>query len=248
MNSQKSFVSNLQQAAHDNPLAAGLIGLGAIWLLSGRLKTIASVREAGQRATEASQAVAESVSRLGGRVAGASDRVTSRVGETMSAAKEEGRRGATTVAARLGEAGDATANATQEAVQQAAERFTDALGGVKQSLYSSGQSTYSRLQGLLEEQPLAIGAIGLGLGLAVAASLPMTTTEADRLRPVADIMKRRLDEGAESVKARTERALEAAREEAKRQGLDPQHMGEQLRDKANELSDAIRESVREHTT
>jgi hypothetical protein len=248
MNTQKSFVSGLQQAAQDNPLAAGLIGLGALWLLSGRLKTIASLREAGVQAAGMSRAAVDKASRVGDHATESGEAATSRLDEAMSSAGDGAKRSAAPLTDRVGDAAAATASAAQDAAGQTTQRFTGAMRGAAQSLYAKSQGTYSQLQDLLEDQPLAIGIIGLGLGLAVAASFPLTSTEAERLRPVADTLKHRLDEGVDVVKERTARAAEAARGEAKRQGLDPQTIGDQLRDKATAFSDAMRESAREHTS
>ncbi len=248
MNSQKSFVSGLQQAAQDNPLAAGLIGLGALWLLSGRLKTIASVRDAGLQAASASRAVVDKAWRESDRVGETGEDAPSGVGATMSSARDAAQRGTAAVADGVSAAAAATADAARAAAGQTAQRFSGAMRGAAQSLYSRSRGTYSQLQDLLEEQPLAIGIIGLGLGLTVAASLPLTSTEAERLRPAADTLKRRLDEGAQAVRDRAGRAAEAARNEATRQGLDPQAMGEQLRDKASAFSSAMRDSAREHAS
>lgn len=248
MSSQKSFADALQQAAQDNPLAAGLIGLGALWLLSGRLKSLTSLRNASLSAVGAAQTAAESASDFGGRIAETSNRNASRAGETISASSDALQRRTAAIAGGVSDAATATPGAARDAFEQAAQRSADAVRGAAHSFYASGQTTYSRLQDLLGKQPVAVGAIGLALGSAVAASLPLTATESGRLRPVADTVKHTFDEGSEVIRERSGRVAEAAQQEARRQGLDPQHIGDQVRDKAREASTAVRDSVREHTS
>jgi hypothetical protein len=59
-----------------------------------------------------------------------------------------------------------------------------------------------------QRQPFALGAIGAMLGAAVAASLPLTEMEATRL-----------GRAGKAVKERAGRAMDAAADEARKQGL-----------------------------
>ena len=100
MNRQPNdFISNLTQSARDNPLAAALIGGGALWMLLGNraLSGLASGVASG----------AQSVTETGRRgLSGATDAVStagSRVGEAVA----EGARSFTRAASDIAEKGTA---------------------------------------------------------------------------------------------------------------------------------------------
>jgi hypothetical protein len=64
---------------------------------------------------------------------------------------------------------------------------------------------------LFDRQPLALGAIGLAIGAAVAASLPTTRLEEDLLGETSD-----------ALRDRAQAAVDTAAKEARRQNLTPE--------------------------
>jgi len=89
---------------------------------------------------------------------------------------------------------------------------------------------------LFRSQPLAIGAVGLAIGAAIAASLPTTETEAEYLGETSDFVKEKASELAgEQVERATEvgeKVAKAVADEARQQGL----TGEGLKTTAADLS------------
>jgi len=81
----------------------------------------------------------------------------------------------------------------------------------------------SNLSDLFNAQPLALGAIGLAIGAGIAAAMPTTQAEADYPGEASDAVKEKAKQFAteQSGRATTvaKEALNAASEEAERQGL-----------------------------
>ncbi|HET7570654.1 MAG TPA: DUF3618 domain-containing protein [Gammaproteobacteria bacterium] len=80
---------------------------------------------------------------------------------------------------------------------------------------------------MLHEQPLVVGALGIALGAALAASLPSTETEDRMLGEARDkVVEKATEVGqeqAEKLKSTAHAASEAARQEADREGLTQRH-------------------------
>ena len=106
-----------------------------------------------------------------------------------------------------------------EAAGQAQERASQ-LGNQAQD---QAQRAKGGLQRMLQENPLAVGALAVGLGAAVGFSLPETDKENQAMGEARDSLVERGKERAQDVKERAQRAAEegqrAAKEEAQNQGL-----------------------------
>jgi hypothetical protein len=106
----------------------------------------------------------------------------------------------------------------------------DAASEVAQSAVSrvsaSGKADKFDLTELFRQQPLALGVIGVAIGAGLAAALPTTQVEAQFMGEASDELKTRARElaaeGADRAQDAAKRALEAAADEAERQGLTPE--------------------------
>jgi hypothetical protein len=81
----------------------------------------------------------------------------------------------------------------------------------------------SNMSELFRSQPLALGAVGLAIGAAIAASIPVTETETEYLGDTSDFVKQKASEIV-AEKARDavnlgERVVDAVSDEARLQGL-----------------------------
>jgi hypothetical protein len=99
----------------------------------------------------------------------------------------------------------------------------DSITGAQDMAATAVDDLRANLGELFQKQPLALGAIGVAIGAAVAASLPSTQTEADYLGESSDHFKKR---AGEIVDEQTQRAAEigkkvvnAAADEARNQDL-----------------------------
>ena len=76
---------------------------------------------------------------------------------------------------------------------------------------------------LFRSQPLAIGAVGLAIGAAIAASFPTTETEAEYLGETSDFVKEKaselIGEQVERVTEVGQNVVKAVSDEARQQGL-----------------------------
>jgi hypothetical protein len=188
------FIKDLGEAARRNPISAALIGMGAVWLLTGGRPVeggSALFRAAGlDRASEATK------NTMAGVVSSATDAFD-----------------ATTNAVREG-----AADTFQHASRLGAE-YRNALPNPADMM----ETARDRLGNLFEAQPLALGAIGLAIGAGIAAALPTTAIEESYLGETSAAVKNRASDivGRQVEKAATlaSDAAGAAAEEAQRQAL-----------------------------
>lgn len=145
-----------------NPLATMVIGAGLLLLLAGDKKVGGAVGRLVDKGTSAAKSAAESVR-------GAADSVTDRV--SGSAANV-----ADAATERAGEAQGMLAKGQQQAsdmVTKGKEQGQQALQQA-QDLFEQGRG---RFEQFAQEQPILVAALGVALGAAVGASLPITKTE-----------------------------------------------------------------------
>jgi hypothetical protein len=105
----------------------------------------------------------------------------------------------------------------------------------------------SNIADLMDRQPLVLGAIGLGVGAAMAAALPSTAVEADLLGQASADLQTRTREVAAEV---TERAADLAdnvtaaiTKEAQAQGLTPDNLTQSARDVGQKVQKVVSQSA-----
>jgi hypothetical protein len=239
MTDSSTFISNLSQAARDNPLAAALIGGGALWLLLGNR----AIGNAFGNAASVAQPLAESgmrgVSNAAGTVTGASGRAaetaTDAARAMMRTAGNAATEGAGVVRDRVADTYDRATDTLHSGAN--ALRSADPLPRIQRG-YAGAQSA---LTGLLERQPLAIGAIGLAIGAGVANAIASTNLEKEWAGPLSDEVKDAVKGRAERVATTAQRAAGDATSEfraAANEAADPEPKAGQdtvqsVRDKAD---------------
>jgi hypothetical protein len=217
------FVRELSEAARNNPVSAALIGMGAVWLFASRTpRGEQFIRRSGiDRIPEAAQSAWEdAASNLRERA--------QRVQNSASAAAEALRDPAERLRDRVADAG--------ERVTRAAADYADELPHRAGRLADDMRGSVSEL---FRSRPLALGAVGLAIGAAVAASLPVTETESEYFGESSDRLKEEAGEviGKEAQRAaeRASKAMDAAADEAQRQGLTT----DALKEVADDLSQKV---------
>lgn len=174
----REFVSNLGTSVKENPLSVSLVGIGLAWLmLSGRRPSEAALYETGAEASGIRERAAEGLSR---------------VSDTATAAKE-----------RMSEV-------ARSAGQKWSDTRTTASYRARRAMESTRRQAQRARQGfdyMLHEQPLALGAIGLAIGAAIAAAMPRTRQEDEMMGEARERLAQR---AAEAGKEGLHRAREAA--------------------------------------
>jgi hypothetical protein len=214
------FVRDLGDATRSNPVSAALIGMGAVWLLTSQSRRGEElIRRTGMdRLPDAARDAWE----------GASSNLRSGAENVRDAARDA----AHTVRERGGEVADQVTQAGKRLSRAAAdytEEWPDRAGSFLDDVRGN-------LSDLFKSQPLAIGAVGLAIGAAIAASFPVTETETEYLGETSDFVKDKASEIAgEQVQRATEvgkKVAEAVADEARQQGL----TGDGLKAAATDLS------------
>jgi len=200
------FVRDLGEAARQNPMSAALIGMGLIWMLSGRGTPQEMMRRSGLNRLPGAAGDA-----FEGAAATLQSGVRS-VGRTISSATEQVQNSAAEAFNSAGRIGREQAGAISEYAGNLPESGMDLVDNARANLAE-----------LFRTQPLALGAVGLAIGAGIAAALPATELETEYLGETSDALKEKAQqlvaEHASRAASAAERAINAASEEARNQGL-----------------------------
>ena len=227
--SQKTpgFVKELGEAARRNPLSAALIGVGVLWIF-------ADGKSAG-RAGDLLRSVGV-------------NRVPEATNDTLASVKSGIGAGADALREAAGSSFDVMRERGADAVDQAAD-FAKTMPNPGAVF----ETARDNLTELLKAQPLALGALGLAIGAGIAAALPATEVEAAYLGEASDTVRSKTAEIArqqiEKVTTLATDVIDAATEEARKQGLTPEGAKAAAGDVADRLGrvvDAARSGGSEH--
>ena len=193
---QSGFFDNLASAVQENPLAAALIGGGALWLLMGndRLKGAAS---------SAAATVSPMVD-IGARNLRSA---TSGLHRTAAppTAPEMDHEDLFRVGETLRDAGNAASDAVSGAAHKIRDGFDEGVAYARENFGKLGPGkeslakAQSSLADLLERQPLVLGAIGLAIGASVAGAFRTSELEKDWIGDLSDDVKADLNTRAGAV-------------------------------------------------
>ena len=263
------FARNLGEQVRDNPLPVLLIGSGIAWLMmSGNRQHHSHARplygpasatpSAGPypTATPGLGSGSEHHASMHHATSGDGPSLTERASATAGEARN--RMGAAAGAARDSLAG--TAHQAGEAASSAYQGAADAAGSMAHGISSAASSVghqladarhYARdqagnLGGLMREQPLLLGAVGLALGAVIGALLPTTETE-DRLMgetrdTLAERTREAAQEGYDRVRNTAGEHLERARA-ATGEAHSIGRVGEAVGQAAHEVREAVRDAA-----
>jgi hypothetical protein len=199
------FLDNLNDAVRENPVATGLIGIGVAWMLLGQSRTVVrETRGAVRAAKNTIHTVADTASEAIEPVAGFVDQVRKSTTE-MSDAVSDGMKAA---AAKVNDSVTGGAGAGGNRSE------TD--GG--RGLPFSGRE----LVDLLERRPLALAALGVVVGAAIATAFPKTAAEDRALGEAGESLRETARNAANTVGDRMTAAIDAATDEAVAQDLTPE--------------------------
>jgi hypothetical protein len=199
--SQGSFIDGLTAAARENPLAAALIGGGALWLLIGSDK----LKNAAGSVTSAAAPLADLGARAQRSAASSWDDTYGSMRARASSMSDEASRG---INETVRHAGTAASDAMSGAAETIGERFDEGMAGAREMFDRVGRvlprketlrQAQSSLSDLLERQPLVLGAVGLAIGATVAGALAKSSLEDEWVGDLSDGLKADLKERAGAV-------------------------------------------------
>jgi hypothetical protein len=194
---QTKFLDSLRESVRENPLAAALIGGGALWLLMGndRLK----------RAASSGSSAAAPLSDMGTHNLRSAE---PKFEHSPPTAPEMENGSSQSVSESLREAASATSDAASGAADAIKDRVDEGVTYARESLGRLGAAlprketlaqAQSSFSDLLERQPLVLGAIGLAIGAAVAGAFSTSNVENEWVGEVSDSLKADLDARAAAV-------------------------------------------------
>jgi hypothetical protein len=237
---QGSFIDSVVTAARENPVAAVLIGGGALWLLIGneKLKSAASLATAsfpsadtGARSQRSARSSVEST-------------------QAPPTAPEMDHEGSFGLGETLRHAGNAASDAVSKAADQMKDGFEkgadyarDNFGKLGETLpgaetFTIAQSSLSRL---FERQPLVLGAIGLAVGAAVAGAFRVSDLENEWVGEYSDDVKGDLNKRAGAVSQSVREAADTLKSEIKDAGTEA---FDQVKQAGVDAIDASRQNAR----
>src|SRR6478736_5259937 len=182
---QSGFFDSLASAVQENPLAAALIGGGALWLLIGndKLKSAAS----------SAAAAASPMVDVGARNVRSAASVLHRTAAPPTA-PEMDHEGSLRVGETLRDAGNTASDTMSGAADKIRDRFDEGVAYARENFgkLGSGQESLKNAQSSLadiERQPLVLGVIGLAIGAAVAGAFRTSDLENEWLGDLSDDAK-----------------------------------------------------------
>lgn len=229
-----SFISSLSQAVRDNPIAAALIGGGALWLMFGNRPIGSMFGGAAAAAETLAESGMRSVASAGDAITSAGSRATDAVMETARSATRAAGEAASSGADSIREHLADTSDRASDSVSRATDRFSRTAEALRSApnplphLQKGFAGTQSTLTALFERQPLAIGAIGLAIGAGVGSAMASTAFENEWAGSLSDDVK-------EAVKGRAEHVAETAQRAAG-------EVGSEFRAAAGEAADELRKA------
>ena len=212
---QDSFVDSVVAAARDNPVAAALIGGGALWLLMGSetLKRAASSAATAFPSSDTSvprppSARSEYEATPAPPTAPDMDHGSFGLGESV-------RHAGNSVSDAVSNASDAMKSRLDEGAAYARDNFNK-LG----EKLPGTEALSSSLSDLLERQPLVLGAVGLAIGAVVASAFRSLDLENEMVGGYSDSVKGDLTERAGAVSQSVFEAADTLKNEIKEAGAE----------------------------
>jgi hypothetical protein len=238
---QSGFFDSLVSAVRENPLAACLIGGGALWLLIGNEKLKSAANSATAAASSAADAGARNLREAASRFQ------TTAAPPTAPELDDEGsfRAGET-----LREAGTAASDAMSGAADKIRDRFDEGVAYARENFSKLGNplpgkeafaKAQSSLAGVLDRQPLVLGAVGLAIGAAVAGAFRTSDLENEWVGELSDDMKADLNTRVGAVSQSLREASDTLKAEVSDIGAEAVDRAKQA---GMDAADAAREKVK----
>jgi ElaB/YqjD/DUF883 family membrane-anchored ribosome-binding protein len=207
------FGRNLTDSVRNNPVPVALVGIGLAWMMmSGRSGSVQHARRH-EAAWGSTSAAGESDSWSGGSASGQSG--GSAMSGTMSSIGDKAHQMADRTRAMAGSARERMSSG----MESTRARMSDLSHRSRDSMLRARDS----MSHMIDEQPLVLGALGIAVGAALGAALPVTQRENALMGGMRDDLM---------AKAR-----DTARDYADRAAGKARDMGQRAADRAHEAVD-----------
>jgi hypothetical protein len=233
---QTGFFDALMTAVRHNPLAAALIGGGAVWLLAGDEKL--------KNAARSTAAAASPMVDIGARNVRAAASELRRTAAPPTA-PEMDHDESLGVGDALREAGSAASGAMSGAADKIKDRFDESVAHARENLAEPGKEALAKAQSsltdMLERQPLVLGAVGLAIGAAIAGAFRTSDLENEWVGDLSDDVKADLNTRADAVSQSMREAADTLKAELSDTGAEAV---DRMKQAGMDAADAARERVK----
>ena len=249
------FVDDLNGAIRENPVAAGLVGMGVLWMFFGSSKLAALGKTLPGAARAVTQAAGVAAGATGSMVGDALTGTASRVSEAVrevGGTVSSGVEGAAVVVRDAASAGYDVVKAKGEAAAEALSRT--ATEGQRSSTdigRQIGDTLQQNLTATLERQPVLLGLVGFAIGAGIASAFPSTRMEQDMMgeagAAVKDKIQKIATDATEFASQRASDIFDDVKKEAASQGLTPAAASESLKgvvEKVKTAAGASRDAIK----
>lgn len=212
-NTSGTFVEQLNNAIRENPVSAGFLGLGILWMVFGETK-IASFSNV---LPGAARYVTDGVRSVSEGAGAAAAKVAVKVDEAVQYASDAAKTGA------------------EGAVDTAMSAKADASRTAVQVGRQIGNSVQKNFAVTLEAQPLLLGIVGAGIGAGIASMFSSTAVEQELAGAAAARVKDQIHDIASQAGERAEKVFDDVKREAIDQGFTAASASETLQNVADKL-------------
>ncbi len=212
-----SVLDNIKQ----NPLAAGLVGIGLYMLFSGgKDSTKSAYIPAVGYNPAGTTSFPNSVS---GSAAGAVVGAAHSVGDAVSNAASNASDKVSDLTGQVHDAAGNLAHSVQDKTSQVAGQVQSTMNSAVDTVQDKAQASTDFFQRSLQDNPLAVGGVAVAIGMAIALAIPETTPEHKLMGTAKDNLVQKATDAAhglgDKISSVATDTLNSVKESAHNQGL-----------------------------
>lgn len=196
------FFSNLSNTVKANPVPTVLTSIGLLWMMAGQNRQ--------PHSSVTTNSYGSTGPSMGEKLSAKADGLKHQSAGIADGLKQQG--------AGIKDKASQVSHSVSESLGNARTRASDSSRQASERLRGGADKARGGFNHLLQEQPLALGAIGIALGALLAASVPPTRREDEMLGEASDQMTDRLrhkaEEGYQKVSAKGEEMASQLKENA----------------------------------